>query len=70
MAHLARVDGFAHSKITCVVWSHYVRFLTPYGMFEILFYFDFTRYNWSSYYAMAVIELGRAVAEKAGAHAR
>jgi len=23
-----------------------------------------TRYNWSSYYAMAVIELGQAVAER------
>ena len=42
MAHLALVDGFAHSKNTSVVWSHFVRFLTPYGMFEILFYFDFT----------------------------
>jgi len=26
--------------------------------------------NWSSYYAMAVIELGRAVAHEVGAHAR
>jgi hypothetical protein len=26
--------------------------------------------NWSSYYAMAVIELGRAVAQKVGVHAR
>jgi len=27
-------------------------------------------FDWSSYYAMAVIELGRAVAQKLGAHAR
>jgi len=33
-------------------------------------FYAITRYNWSSYYAMAVIELGRAVAQKAGAHAR
>jgi membrane-bound lytic murein transglycosylase B len=33
-------------------------------------FYVITRYNWSSYYAMAVIELGRAVAQKAGAHAR
>jgi len=53
------------------VWSHYVRFLAPYGMFEKLFFFMISPYeNWSSYYAMAVIELGRAVAEKVGAHAR
>jgi len=25
-----------------------------------------TRYNWSSYYAMAVIELGQAVAQRMG----
>ena len=27
-------------------------------------FYVITRYNWSSYYAMAVLDLGRAVAEK------
>lgn len=33
-------------------------------------FYAVTRYNWSSYYAMAVIELGRAVAEALPVHAR
>jgi membrane-bound lytic murein transglycosylase B len=33
-------------------------------------FYVITRYNWSSYYAMAVIELGRAVAQKVGASTR
>jgi membrane-bound lytic murein transglycosylase B len=30
-------------------------------------FYAITRYNWSSYYAMAVIELGRAVREASSA---
>jgi membrane-bound lytic murein transglycosylase B len=30
-------------------------------------FYTITRYNWSSYYAMAVIELGQAVAESMAA---
>ena len=33
-------------------------------------FYVITRYNWSSYYAMAVIELGRAVAHEVGASTR